>query len=164
MPWGAMTILVPRIAGALIGRLGERPFVLVGMTLHAAAMTWIALIAEPGLAYGELVAPLILSGAGIAMAIPAIQTAVLGSVAPRYIGKASGTLSTSRQLGGAFGVAVLVAVFAGSGGYASAQAFSDGFAPAAAASAALALCAAAAGLALPGRRWAADVVASPAPS
>jgi predicted MFS family arabinose efflux permease len=164
MPWGAMTILVPRIAGALIGRLGERPFVVAGMALHAAAMTWIALIAEPGLAYRELVAPLIMSGAGIAMAIPAIQSSVLSSVAARYIGKASGTLSTSRQLGGAFGVAALVAVFAGSGGYGSAQAFSDGFAPAAAASAALALCAAAAGLALPGRRWAAEVVASPAPS
>jgi EmrB/QacA subfamily drug resistance transporter len=165
MPWGAVTMVVPRIAGMFIGRFGERPFVLVGMTLHAVAMTWIALIAEPGLAYGELVAPLVLSGAGIAMAIPAIQTAVLGSVAPRHIGKASGTLSTSRQLGGAFGVAVLVAVFAGSGGYASAQAFSDGFAAAAAASASLALLAATAGIALPGRRWTpVDVAASPAAS
>ena len=151
MPWGAMTIIVPRIAGAFIGRVGERPFVLAGMSLHAAAMTWIALIAAPDLAYGRLIAPLILSGVGIAMAIPALQSSVLSSVAPRYIGKASGTFSTSRQLGGAFGVAILVAVFAGSGSYASAQSFSDGFAPALAASAALALGAAAAGIALPSR-------------
>ena len=164
MPWGAMTIVVPRIAGALIGRHGERPFVLTGMLLHAAAMTWIALIAQPGLAYGQLVAPLIASGAGIAMAIPAIQSSVLGSVAPRDIGKASGTFSTSRQLGGAFGVAVLVVVFAGSGSYASAASFSDGFAPALVASAALAVGAAAAGLALPGRRFAAELAAAPAPS
>ena len=151
IPWGAVTIIVPRFAGALIPRFGERPFVVAGMFLHAAAMAWIALIAEPGLAYGSMVAPLILSGAGIAMAIPATQSAVLSSVAPRFIGKASGTFSTSRQLGGAFGVAVLVAVFAASGSYGSAAAFSDGFAPALAASAALALGGAAAGIWLPGR-------------
>jgi EmrB/QacA subfamily drug resistance transporter len=164
IPWGAVTIVVPRFAGALIPRLGERPFVVAGMSLHAAAMAWIALIAEPGVAYGSMVVPLILSGAGIAMAIPATQSAVLSSVAPRHIGKASGTLSTSRQLGGAFGVAVLVAVFAASGSYVSADAFSDGFAPALAASAVLALGAAAAGMALPGRRFSAEVVPSPAPS
>jgi hypothetical protein len=121
------------------------------MSLHAAAMAWFALIAEPGLAYGAMVAPLILSGAGVAMAIPATQSAVLSSVPPRFIGKAAGTFSTARQLGGAFGVAILVAVFAASGSYASAAAFSDGFAPALAASAALALGGAVAGIWLPGR-------------
>jgi hypothetical protein len=115
-------------------------------------MIWIGLVAQPGLAYGELVAPLVISGAGFAMAIPATQSAVLGAVAPADLGRASGVFSTARQLGGAFGVAVLVAVFAGRGGYASAQAFSDGFADACVASAALALLAGAAGLALPRRR------------
>jgi EmrB/QacA subfamily drug resistance transporter len=164
MPWGATTIVVPRIAAGLIGRLGERPFVLAGITLHGAAMAWIALIAAPGLAYAELVPPMVVSGAGIAMAIPAIQSAVLGSVPPRSMGKASGTLSTARQLGGAFGVAVLVAVFAGGGSYASAGAFSDGFALALAASAALALGGVGAGLALPGRRRARYVAAAPIPA
>jgi hypothetical protein len=57
----------------------------------------------------------------------------------------------------ALGVAVLVAVFAGSGGYASAQAFSDGFGPAMAAGAALSLAGAIAGLALRGRRTPVDI-------
>jgi hypothetical protein len=48
---------------------------------------------------------------------------VVSSVAPRDIGKASGTFSTMRQLGGVFGVAV----FAAAGSYASPRAFSDGF-------------------------------------
>jgi MFS family permease len=113
MPWGATTVIVPPIAGALISRLGERPFIVAGMSLHALGVGWIALIAEPDLAYWQLVAPLIVSGAGVAMAIPATQSSVLSSVSPSYLGKASGTFSTTRQLGGAFGVAVLVAVFAG---------------------------------------------------
>jgi hypothetical protein len=80
-------------------------------------------------AYGQLVVPLILSGTGIAVAIPAIQSIVIGSVAPHHVGKASETLSTLRQLGGVFGVAVVAAVFTGTGSYAPAQAFSDGFHP-----------------------------------
>ena len=35
-----------------------------------------------------------------------------------------------RELGGVFGIAIAVAVFAGAGSYASPQAFTDGFGPA----------------------------------
>ena len=56
-----------------------------------------------------------------------------------------------RELGGVFGVAVVVAVFAATGGYASAAAFTDGFGPAIGVAAALALIGAVAGLALPNR-------------
>ena len=56
-----------------------------------------------------------------------------------------------RQLGGAFGVAILAAVFAAAGNYAAPAAFSDGFAPATFAAACLALAGALAGMALPGR-------------
>ena len=161
MPWGATTVIVPQIAGRLINRFGERPFIAAGLSLNALALTWIALIAEPDLAYWQLVAPLILSGTGVAMSIPAAQSAVLTSVAPPDIGKASGTFSTMRQLGGAFGVAVLVAVFAGAGSYASAEAFSDGFAPAIAVSAALSVLGAIAGLGLPGRPHATGAVRRP---
>src|SRR5258705_6796377 len=86
------------------------------------------------------------------MSLPAAQSAVLGAVEPQDIGRASGAFSTLRQLGGAFGVAVLVAVFAGAGGYGSPQTFTDGFVAAIAACGGLALAAALAGSALPGRR------------
>jgi MFS family permease len=115
MPWGATTVFVPPIAGTLISRVGERPLIVAGLSLNAAAMAWIALIAAPDLAYWQLVAPLIISGTGVAMA----SSAALSSVAPQLMGKASGTFSTLRQLGGAFGVALSVAVFAAAGGYAS---------------------------------------------
>jgi hypothetical protein len=110
-----------------------------------------------------MVAPLILSGAGCAMAFPATQSSVLSSVAPQHIGKASGAYSTLRQLGGAFGVAVLVAVFMQAGSYASAQAFSDGFAAAMGACAALSLVGALAGCALPRLRTAGEGAATAVP-
>src|SRR5258708_23853059 len=64
-----------------------------------------------------------------------------------------------RQLGGAFGVAILVAVFSRTGSYASAQAFSNGFAPAIGACAALSLTGAIASLAAPSRRTATKIAA-----
>jgi EmrB/QacA subfamily drug resistance transporter len=152
MPWGLTTFIVPQLAGRLINRLGERRFIAGGMALQAACMVWIALIAKPHLPYWQMVAPLVLSGAGFAIAIPAIQSAVIGSVAPQHMGKASGTLSTMRQLGGVFGVAILAAVFAAAGSYASTQAFTDGFVAAVGASGALALAGAFAGVVVPSRR------------
>ena len=68
-----------------------------------------------------------------------------------------GHLHHARQLGGAFGVAVLVAVFTGAGSYASAEAFSDGFAAALAACAGLSLLGALASFALPRRQNVSDL-------
>jgi EmrB/QacA subfamily drug resistance transporter len=154
MPWGATTIIVPRVAGTLINRFGERPFIVGGMLLNGGSLISIALLASPRVHYWEMVPPLVLSGAGVAMSLPAAQSAVITGVQPHDIGRASGTFSTLRQLGGAFGVAVVVAVFAGAGGYGSRQAFSDGFVPAIATCGGLALLAALAGASLPGKRQA----------
>jgi EmrB/QacA subfamily drug resistance transporter len=162
MPWTATFMTVAPVAGALADRIGERPFMVGGLLLQAIGMGWIALIAEPGLAYSELVVPLIVAGVGVSMAIPSGQNSVVGSVAEEAIGKAAGTNSMMRELGGVFGIAVTVAVFAGAGSYVSAEAFTDGFAPAIGVGGALALAGAVAGLALPGRRQASKVALAPA--
>jgi EmrB/QacA subfamily drug resistance transporter len=158
LPWGVAPFLIAPRAGALADRIGERPLIVSGLLLQTAGMAWIAGQARPGLAYAAMIAPMVVSGCGFAMALPAVTKSVVSSVAPADIGKASGTYSTLRQLGGAFGVAALVAVFAAAGSYASAQAFSDGFAPAMGVAAGLSLAGAIAGLVLPRRR---PVVNSP---
>ncbi|HJZ48981.1 MAG TPA: MFS transporter, partial [Roseiflexaceae bacterium] len=151
LPWTATLFVSAPLAGALINLLGERALMVGALLLQAVAMAWIGLIARPGLAYVELIAPLIIAGFGAA-AIPTGQNAVVSSVAMSDIGKASGAFNMLRQLGAAFGVAMLAAVFATVGSFGSAQAFSDGFAPAMGASAALSFAGAVAGLWLPSRR------------
>jgi EmrB/QacA subfamily drug resistance transporter len=144
LPWTGTVMFVSPVAGVLADRFGERPFMLGGLLLQAIGMGWVALAAGDGGAYGALVAPLVLSGCGVSMALPAIQNAVVGAVPPDAIGTAAGTISMLRELGGVFGIAVVVAVFAANGGYGSPQDFADGFAPAIGVSAALALAGAAA--------------------
>jgi EmrB/QacA subfamily drug resistance transporter len=150
-PWTGTLFVVAPIAGALADRVGERPLLVGGLALQAAGMGWIALIAGPGLAYGEMIAPLVVAGIGASMAIPPAASAVVGAVKQEEVGKAAGANSMLRELGGVFGIAILVAVFAGAGSYASPDAFSDGFAAAIAVSAALSAVGAIAGLGLPGR-------------
>jgi sugar phosphate permease len=53
------------------------------------------------------------------------------------VGKAAGVFNTARQLGGAFGVAILAAVFAAKGSYAGPTTFRDGVGPAIAVAAGL---------------------------
>jgi EmrB/QacA subfamily drug resistance transporter len=163
IPWTGTFLLVGPIAGALADRIGERPLMVAGLLIQAAGTIWIALIAGPDLSYSELVIPLVVAGIGISMAIPSAQNSVLGTMADEAVGKAAGTNSVMRELGGVFGIAVAVAVFAGAGSYASAQAFTDGFAPAVGVSATLALFGAVAGSLLPSNGQAQELVAHPAP-
>jgi MFS family permease len=164
LPWGIAPFLVGPRAGALADRVGARVLVVTGALLQVAGVAWIAAAAGPGTSYLVLVTPMILIGAGLALAIPAATRSVTSTVPPADIGTASAAFSTMRQLGGAFGVAVIGAAFAATGGYATPAAFTRGFTTAFAVAAGLALAGGAAGTALRGRGNAASATASPGPA
>jgi len=149
LPWGVAVIVGARSAVGFANRFGDTVAISLGLSVEAAGLAWIALIANPGIAYAGMIPPMILTGAGFAVAVTITQKAVVGAVAMPDIGKASGTLSTIRQLGGAFGVALTVAVFAQAGSHGTPMAFSQGFAAANGVAAMLSLAGAAAGLFMP---------------
>jgi EmrB/QacA subfamily drug resistance transporter len=127
IPWTATLLLVAPLAGALADRVGNRAVLVIGLLLKAAGLAWIAAVASPETSYTALLIPLIVEGIGTSMAIPVVQSAMLGAVPADDIGKASGVNGVSQELGGVFGVAILVALFTTVGSYASATAFADGF-------------------------------------
>lgn len=152
MPWTATLMICAPIAGRWADRFGERWFVVGGLSLQTVGATWIAVVADTDTGYPELLPALIIGGAGLTMAMPAAQKAVVGSVRPNEIGQASGTFMMLRILGGVFGVAVSVAVFAGVGGYGSAAEFSAGFSAAMGAVAVFAFAGMLVALGMPGGR------------
>ena len=151
MPWTITFLLVAPAAGALADRIGERPLLLAGLLIQAAGLLWVALIASPAPAYSELVIPLVVAGVGVSMAVPAGQSSAMGALDVAELGKAAGANSTMRELGGVFGIAVVVAVFAAAGSYASPTEFSHGFAAAVGLAAGLSLLGAITAAALPRR-------------
>ena len=151
LPWGIAPLLVAPRAGALADRIGERPLVVTGLVLQAAGMAWMAVTTSPTVPYLWLAAPMSLAGVGFSLALPPLTKAVIGSVPVGDIGKATGAFTTMRQLGGAFGVAILAVAFAAGGRYTSGPAFTDGYAHAMLLAAGLAVVAALAGARLPAR-------------
>lgn len=130
LPWTAMPLFVAPIAGALSDRIGGKPLMLVGLTLQAVSLGWIAAISSPTLPYVDIVFPFMLGGVGMALFFAPVANVVLSAVRPEEEGKASGANNAIREIGGVFGVAVLASVFARSGGFDTPQTFVDGMVPA----------------------------------
>jgi EmrB/QacA subfamily drug resistance transporter len=152
LPWTAMPIFVAPLAGALSDRIGGRPLMFVGLSMQAIALGWMAAISTPTIAYIELVPPFAVAGIGMALFFAPVANVVLSAVRPEEEGQASGANNALREIGGVFGVAVLAAIFANRGGYASPQAFVDGLNPAVWAGAGVVGVGALAALAIPRRR------------
>jgi EmrB/QacA subfamily drug resistance transporter len=151
LPWTATLFVTAPVAGGLVSKVGERALVVIGLSMQAIGLLWIAFIASPALAYSALVPPLVIAGVGVSAAMPAVQNAILGSAAVVEMGKASGIFNMARFLGGVFGVALLVATFSANSAGPSPEDFTVGFAAAMFAAAFLSLCGAIAGGWLPAR-------------
>jgi EmrB/QacA subfamily drug resistance transporter len=128
--WMAMPMVVAPIAGALADRIGNRPFMVAGLAMQAIGLGWLAAAAGPSTGYGPLVAPLITAGIGVALCFPTVANQVTGSVPAADVGVAAGTNNALNALGGVFGIAILAAIFAAHGSYATHATFIDGFRPA----------------------------------
>jgi MFS family permease len=126
MPCRSAQAHVAPIDGALSDRLGGRPLMALGLGLQAVGLGWMAAITTPDLVYGQLVAPFVVSGLGMALFFAPVANVVLSAVRPEEEGQASGANNAIRELGGVFGVAVLALIFSHYGGYSSGQSFVDG--------------------------------------
>jgi EmrB/QacA subfamily drug resistance transporter len=160
LPWTAMPMFVAPVAGILSDRLGSRPLMAAGLFLQAAAVIWIAEVSAPDVAYGLLVPAFVMGGTGMALVFAPAANAVLGAVRPEEAGQASGANNAIRELGGVLGVAVLAAVFTGSGGFETPQAFVDGLVPALWVGAAVLVAGGLAALLIPGKPPARAAVAA----
>jgi EmrB/QacA subfamily drug resistance transporter len=152
LAWTAMPVFVAPLAGALSDRIGGRPIMAFGLLLDAIAFSWMASIAAPDTAYAELVPALVLAGIGTAAFFAPVANVVMSAVRPEESGQASGATNAIREIGGVLGIAVLAAVFANQGDYATPTAFVTGFTPALVIGAATVAAGALAALLIPRRR------------
>jgi len=163
LPWTGMPMLVAPIAGLVSDRIGSRSLMAAGLALQAIAIAWIATVTEVDTPYAQLVPGFVLGGSGMALVFAPAANAVMASVRPQDAGMASGATSAIREVGGVMGVAVLAAVFAGSGSYESPAAFVDGVVPALWVGAGVLALGALVALLVPGRPKVGARVAAPHP-
>ncbi len=130
MPWTLAPMIVAPLTGMLSPRTGTRLPILLGLTMLAVALSWIALTLSATLEYAAMWPPFLLAGIGMGLVFAPSSTAVLVNMQPDDHAKASGTNSTLREIGVALGVAVLTAVFVGAGGTLTPTGYVDAAIPA----------------------------------
>jgi EmrB/QacA subfamily drug resistance transporter len=111
LPMTMMVIFVAPLAGRLSGKIGPRYQMTVGMLMMTAGLLVLSQL-EVHTSYNMIWPAYIVAGAGIAMTMPAVSAAGMGAVDHTKAGVASGVINSSRQVGGALGVAVLGAIVA----------------------------------------------------
>jgi EmrB/QacA subfamily drug resistance transporter len=148
LPWTATPMVVAPIAGAVFDKIGARPLIVPGLLMQAAGFGWIVYLAARSSGYASYIAPFLIAGVGISMALPSVSAAGLNAVSPQSLGKAAGVMNTMQQFGAVFGIAVATTVFNAHGSLASAAAVTSGYRPALGVAAGLSVLGAAAALGL----------------
>jgi EmrB/QacA subfamily drug resistance transporter len=119
-------------ATRLTGRLGPGPVLAGGMALIATGMLLFARVPADGHWVADVLAPALLTAAGIGFSFVPVTIAATAGVRGEESGLASGVVNTSRQMGGSVGLALLAAVAtrhtaAVAGGTSRAEALTEGF-------------------------------------
>jgi EmrB/QacA subfamily drug resistance transporter len=114
-PWAFGAIAGTGISGALMARLGRRllHLGLTGMTLGVLGFYAVFQLTGTDIGAAELLVPNLVGGIGMGMIFTPMFDIILGGVADREVGSATGILQAVQQLGISLGVAVIGTVFFG---------------------------------------------------
>jgi EmrB/QacA subfamily drug resistance transporter len=127
VPIALSVVVFSNVAQRLVTRLGVRPVLTAGLALTAASLTLLARTPVDGQYFWDLFPAFVLGGVGLSLCFVPVTIAGLTGVGPRDAGVASGLINTSRQIGGAVGLAAVSTIattftsrYAGSDGEAGA--------------------------------------------
>jgi EmrB/QacA subfamily drug resistance transporter len=107
-------VLFANVGQTLVTRLGIRPVLTSGLLLVAAALALLTQLPAHGQYFWDLFPAYLLSGIGMAFTFVPMTIAGLTGVAVADAGVASGLINTSRQIGGAVGLAAVTTIAAAS--------------------------------------------------
>jgi EmrB/QacA subfamily drug resistance transporter len=114
LPVGLSTFIGAMIGTRIVHRIGYRRQLILGPGASAAGLIWLATTLRSGDAYlPHVFGPMILFGLGVGLSFVPMTLAATHGMPQHQAGLASGLISTTRQLGGAIGLAVM-ATFASS--------------------------------------------------
>jgi Na+/melibiose symporter-like transporter len=108
-----LTIIVfSNVAQTLVTRLGVRSVLTAGLTLDAAALVLFTRLPVGGHYFWDLFPAFLVSGVGLALSFVPVTIAGLSGVSRADAGIASGLINTTRQVGGAVGLAAVTTIAA----------------------------------------------------
>lgn len=106
LPVAAVLMIAAPASALLVGRIGTKAVVTFGLTLVALGLYLFSFTtADSG--YGPIAAMLMIIGVGMGLAMAPATDSIMGSLPPEKAGIGSAVNDTTREIGGALGVAIL---------------------------------------------------------
>jgi EmrB/QacA subfamily drug resistance transporter len=105
-------VVVSNVAQMLVTRLGVRRVLTAGLLISAGATALLTRLPVRGHYFWDVFPALILGGIGLALSFVPVTIAGLTGVGREQAGVASGLINTSRQIGGAIGLAAVSTIAA----------------------------------------------------
>ena len=111
LPMTVMLFGVSRAAPRLMALAGPRTLMVAGMVPVVIGMAWLSRVSPATGYWTGVIGAMVLLGAGMGTVFVPLTAASLAGVRPEDSGAASSMVNVMQQVGGALGLAVLVAVF-----------------------------------------------------
>ncbi|KUN97518.1 MFS transporter [Streptomyces caeruleatus] len=106
LPLAGAVFLGSALTGMLTPKLGVKPMVVTGLAIGTAGIFLLTQI-DKGSTYGDFVAPMMMLGLALGLAISPATDTIMGSFPESELGVGGGVNDTALELGGALGIAVL---------------------------------------------------------
>jgi MFS transporter, DHA2 family, multidrug resistance protein len=109
LPMAGVMLVISPLSAKLVERIGSKIVVATGLSVGAVGLI-IASRLTAGASYPQVLAALVVLAAGLALVMPPATESIMGSLPLAKAGVGSAVNDTTRQVGGALGVAVLGSV------------------------------------------------------
>jgi EmrB/QacA subfamily drug resistance transporter len=102
---------VARVVPPLLARFSPKSFMVTGALLMTITAIWLSQVSSSDTYLTGILGPMLLFGIGAGCCVMPTNVTILTGIQPQLAGAASGVLQSMMQLGGALGLAILVAVY-----------------------------------------------------
>jgi EmrB/QacA subfamily drug resistance transporter len=110
LPASIAVVVGAQVGARLVSRLGPRPPLAAATLLCAGGLVWMSQLSADGSYVRDILGPLTLVAFGLGLSFPPGTYAATAGVPAKDAGLASGLVNTTRQLGGAIGLAALATI------------------------------------------------------
>jgi EmrB/QacA subfamily drug resistance transporter len=110
LPFILIMFVLSRWSGGLVDRFGGRGPLVIGPIIAALGFAGLGIPGVGGSYWSTFFVPIVVMGLGLAVAVAPLTTVVMGSVADRYAGAASGVNNAIARAAGLLAIAVLTIV------------------------------------------------------